>query len=52
MTLENMVRIHEREIEAADKREFNGLIGAASDRLKDAENDSLSYASRFDLRIF
>jgi hypothetical protein len=49
MTLENLVRIHKLKKEAAEKREFDGLIIAASDRLKDAENTSLSYASRFDL---
>lgn len=49
MTLENLVRIRELNKEAADKREFMGLVNAASDRLNDAENNSLSYASRFDL---
>lgn len=49
MTLENLVRIHELNKETADKREFMGLVNAASDRLNDAENNSLSYASRFDL---
>ncbi|MFV2058746.1 MAG: hypothetical protein ACC707_19965 [Thiohalomonadales bacterium] len=49
MTLGNLVRIHELNKEAADNREFIGLVNAASDRLNDAENSSLSYASRFDL---
>jgi hypothetical protein len=49
MILENLVRIHQLNKEAADKREFDGLVNAASDRLNDAENSSLSYASRFDL---
>ncbi len=49
MTLENLVRIHELNKEPADKREFAGLVKVAVDRLKDAENDSLTYASRFDL---
>ena len=49
MTLENLVKIHELKKEAADTREFEGLINAANDRLNDAENNSLSYASRFDL---
>ena len=49
MTLENLVRIHELNKEATDKREFTGLLNAASDRLNDAKNNSLSYASRFDL---
>ena len=49
MTLENLLKIRELHEEAADKREFEGLLNAASDRLNDAENDSLSYASRFDL---
>ena len=49
MTLENLVRIHELKKEAADKREFDGLLNAAIARLTDAENTSLSYASRYDL---
>jgi len=49
MTLENLVRIHELNNEPADKREFTGLVNVAFDRLKDAENNSLTYASRFDL---
>jgi hypothetical protein len=49
MTLENLVRIHQLNKEAADKREIDGLVNASSDRLNDAENNSLSYASRFDL---
>lgn len=49
MTLENLVQIRQLKNEAPDKREFEGLVRAAIDRLNDAENDSLSYASRFDL---
>lgn len=49
MTLENLVRIKELHSEPADLREFEGLVKAATDRLNDAENTSLSYASRFDL---
>lgn len=49
MTLNNLVKIRELHEEAADKREFEGLFNAACDRLNDAQNDSLSYASRFDL---
>ena len=49
MTLENLVRIHELNKEAPNKREFEGLVNAATDRLNDSENGNLSYASRYDL---
>ena len=49
MTLDNLLKIHQLQEEAPDKREFDGLLKAASDRLTDAENASLSYSSRFDL---
>lgn len=49
MTLENLVRIKELHSEPADKNEFEGLVKAAVDRLNDAQNSDLSYASRFDL---
>ena len=38
MTLENLVRIHELNQEAPNKREFEGLVNAATDRLNDSEN--------------
>ncbi len=49
MTLENLARIRELHSEPPDRREFEGLVSAAADRLTDAENQGLSYASRFDL---
>jgi len=52
MTLENLknlVKIGELNEEPPDKTEFEGLVASASDRLNDAHNGSLSYASRFDL---
>ena len=49
MTLENLVRIHQLKQEEPNKQEFEGLVNSATDRLNDAENNSLSYASRFDL---
>ena len=49
MTLENLVQIRQLKVEAADKLEFEGLLQSATDRLTDAQNDTLSYASRFDL---
>lgn len=49
MTLENLVQIKQLKQEAANKQEFDSLLSAAVDRLKDAQNDSLSYSSRFDL---
>ncbi len=52
MTLENLrnlVKIGELNEEAVDKKEFEGLIVSAKDRLDDVNNEKLSYASRFDL---
>jgi hypothetical protein len=49
MTLENLVRIRQIKKEPPDKREFEGLVASAINRLRDAENLSLSYSSRFDL---
>ncbi len=49
MTLENLVRIKQLRIEPPDKYEFESLVRAAIDRLNDAENEALAYASRFDL---
>ena len=49
MTLENLERIGQLHREPADKREFEGLLKSALDRLKDADNKSLSFTSRFDL---
>lgn len=49
MTLENLVRIRQLNIEPSDRREFESLVNAAVDRLNDAENDSLAFTSRFDL---
>ena len=49
MTLENLVRLRELHSEPPDKREFLGLVKASIDRLRDAENKVLSYASRYDL---
>ncbi len=47
--LKNLADIGTLNAEPADKREFDGLVASASDRLNDALNDSLSYAGRFDL---
>ncbi len=49
MTLENLLKINQLKKEAVDKREFEGLLKSAVDRLNDAENKALSYSSRFDL---
>lgn len=49
MTLENLVKIKQLHSEPPDKQEFEGLVSAAIDRLNDAENEGLSYSSRFDL---
>ncbi|MES9974762.1 MAG: hypothetical protein AB2657_15925 [Candidatus Thiodiazotropha endolucinida] len=49
MTLENLYKSKALQKEPPDKREFDGLLQTAIDRLNDAENTDLSYASRFDL---
>jgi len=49
MTLENLVQIRQLHVEPPDKREFEGLVRAAADRLSDSQNEALAYASRFDL---
>ncbi len=48
-SLENLVRIGQLHEEPPDKREFDGLVSAAIDRFVDAQVETLSYASRFDL---
>lgn len=48
-SLENLVRTGGLKPEPTDKNECIGLIRSALDRLKDAQNAALSYASRFDL---
>jgi len=49
MTLKNLVRINQLNSEPSDKNEFEGLVKAAVDRLKDSQYEALSFASRFDL---
>lgn len=48
-SLENLVRTGGLKREPTDNNECIGLIRSALDRLKDAHNPALSYASRFDL---
>jgi len=47
--LKNLANIGSLNAEPVDKREFNGLVVSASDRLNDVFGGRLSYASRFDL---
>lgn len=47
--LENLVRTGGLKAEPPDRKECKGLWRSASDRLKDACNSALSFASRFDL---
>lgn len=47
--LENLVRIGQLHPEPSDRQEIKGLINSGTVRLKDAEIDSLSLESRFDL---
>lgn len=48
MTLENLAGKKLLHREPADERECSGLIKAASERLADAKNPKLAYASCFD----
>lgn len=47
--LENLVRTGGLKAEPPDANESAGLLRSAVDRLKDAHNSALSFASRFDL---
>lgn len=47
--LENLVKTGGLKPESPDPNESAGLLRSAKDRLKDAHNTSLSFASRFDL---
>ena len=47
--LQNLERISQLKTEIPSKEEFNGLVISGQRRLKDAENESLSLESRFDL---
>jgi hypothetical protein len=47
--LENLVRSGSLKAEPPDAKECAGLLRSASDRLNDAHNSELSFASRFDL---
>ena len=47
--LENLVRAGGLKVEPPDANESAGLLRSAVDRLKDAKNPALSFASRFDL---
>lgn len=49
MTLENLLKIKQLKEESFGNNEFEGLVKAAIDRLDDAQNESLKFASRFDL---
>jgi hypothetical protein len=48
-SLENLVRSGNLKAEPPDRKECEGLLRSATDRLKDAHNTALSFASRFDL---
>ncbi len=47
--LENLVRSGGLKAEPPDRKESEGLLRSAIDRLKDAHSPALSFASRFDL---
>jgi len=48
-SLENLVRSGGLKAEPPDRKECEGLMRSAIDRLKDAGNAQLSFSSRFDL---
>lgn len=48
-SLENLQRSGGLKAEPPDRKECDGLMRSARDRLKDAGNPQLSFASRFDL---
>jgi hypothetical protein len=47
--LENLIKIGSLKAESSDKREFDGLMRSALNRLVDAQRSELSLESRFDL---
>ncbi|MGP0170244.1 hypothetical protein ACSVIJ_00025 [Pseudomonas sp. NCHU5208] len=47
--LDNLVRTGNLKAEAPDRKECEGLLRSAIDRLQDAKHSALSFASRFDL---
>lgn len=47
--LDNLVRSGGLKVEPPDRKECEGLLRSAIDRLQDAHSESLSFASRFDL---
>ncbi|MGO4309145.1 hypothetical protein AB4Z35_04595 [Pseudomonas sp. KB_15] len=44
--LENLLRSDGLKAEPPDRKECEGLLGSATDRLKDAHSPALSFASR------
>ncbi|MEB0014579.1 hypothetical protein QN416_23575 [Glaciimonas sp. Cout2] len=47
--LANLVKIRKLKVEASSLREFDGLVRSALERATDAQNSSLTLASRFTL---
>lgn len=47
--LDNLLRTGGLKAEPPDRKECEGLLRSAGDRLQDARNPALSFASRFDL---
>lgn len=47
--LDNLLRTGGLKAEPPDRKECEGLLRSATDRLQDARNSALSFASRFDL---
>jgi hypothetical protein len=47
--LDNLVKIKKLKVEPGSRAEFDGMVGSARKRLRDAQNESLDPDSRFDL---
>jgi len=47
--LDNLIRTGQLKHEPFNQQEFDGLVSSGEKRLKDAQNITLSYESRFDL---
>src|ERR1700738_1712666 len=47
--LDNLVRIQKLKVEAASRKEFEGMLASARTRLADAQNERLDPDSQFDL---
>jgi hypothetical protein len=49
--LDNLVRIRNLKVEAASRKEFDGMVKSARRGLADAQNESIETDSQFDLAV-